>query len=50
METLVDELLKSLTVVDIAGLAAVVGLALYGVTGIGDDDGLDGTSDSGGDD
>lgn len=50
METLVNELLKSLTLVDVAGLAAVAGLALYGMTGIGNDDGLDGTSDSSGDD
>lgn len=45
MELSFTWLWQQLSLVDVAGLAMVVGLALYGVTGIGDDDGWDGTSD-----
>jgi hypothetical protein len=45
MDHLVDEFLRSLSVVDAAGLVAVLGLAIYGVTGIGEDDGVGGDAD-----
>ncbi len=47
MDTIVNELLKSLSLVDIAGLIAVAGLAVYGFTGIGEDDGIDSSGDGG---
>lgn len=50
MDPIVNELMQSLSQVDAAGLVAVVGLAIYGITGIGSDDGLDGAGDSGGGD
>lgn len=45
MDHLVDEFLRTLSLVDVAGLVAVLGLAIYGLTGIGEDDGFDGAGD-----
>lgn len=50
METIINEFLESLSLVDMAGLCAVLGLAVYGFTGIGSDDGYGGAGDSGGGD
>jgi hypothetical protein len=49
METIINEFLKSLSLVDMAGLGAVLGLAIYGFTGTGDDDGFGSAGDGGGD-
>lgn len=41
MSDLFDMLWLHLSVMDLAGLAVIAGLALYGITGIGDHDGFD---------